>query len=218
MTKTNYKKKVLLFYLIFFSFLALLALLPFLTGHGWAQQCSEDTQVARLSPAMIGSVPSAACNPSSDYVGINKTGYTSYTNTILDTVVYQYASATCTGTLATANVYVPGGSSGNLKICVWNASTRALVGCSAEIDTTTVADAWKTGSITGSVTAGTNNYLIGLIESAGTAYWMRLEGTGTDYWAYHEGIYAAPATHSPLEAEGTYTSESMTLSIWVSIQ
>jgi hypothetical protein len=41
------------------TFIILIILISFIGTSGWTQKCSEGTQLARLSPAMMGSVPTS---------------------------------------------------------------------------------------------------------------------------------------------------------------
>jgi hypothetical protein len=184
-----------------------------------------DTAIASISGVTGTSIASicgvdyddgdSACNPATNEVG-DRAEYTGAVNGGNDDARCLLAAAECSGTLGYGYAWHEAGSgTDNAKICVYLASTRALVACSGTISSS--ADgAWveTPGKLGGSVTASTNYYVCVVSDESIWTHGMYTSGDATVETVLEVG-YDSPV--DPLPAADS-TDTSANLSAYVEIE
>ena len=157
----------------------------------------------------------SGCNPASEDVG-DRAEWTGAVNGTNDDAKCLLAAASCSGTLGYGYAWHEAGSgTDNAKICVYLASTRALVACSGTISSS--ADgAWveTPGKLGSSVTAATNYYVCVVSDESIWTHGMYTSGSATVENVLEVG-YDSPVDPLPA-ADSTDTSSN--LSVYVVIE
>lgn len=157
----------------------------------------------------------SGCNPATQEVG-DRSEWTGAVNGTNDDARCLLAAAECSGTLGYGYAWHEAGSGTDYaKICVYLASTRALVACSGAISSSADGEWVETpGKLGGSVTAATNYYVCVVSHSSIWTHGMYTSGDSTVDNVLEVG-YDSPLETLPA-ADSTDTSARM--SVYVEIE
>lgn len=157
----------------------------------------------------------SSCNPATEEVG-DRAEWTGAVNGGNDDAKCLLAAASCSGTLGYGYAWHEAGSGTDYaRVCVYLASTRALVACSGAISSSADGEWVQTpGKLGGSVTASTNYYVCVVSDESIWTHGMYTSGDATVETVLEVG-YDSPV--DPLPAANS-TDTSANLSAYVEVE
>ena len=168
-----------------------------------------------LQSTVCGGQSVGVCNPANDEVG-DRAEWTGPVNGSNDDAKCLLATASCSGTLGYGYAWHEAGSgTDSAKICVYVASTRALVACSGAISSSADGEWVQTpGKLGGSVTASTNYYVCVVSDESIWTHGMYTSGDATVETVLEVG-YDSPLETLPAASS---TDTSANLSAYVEVE